>query len=63
MISANDVLLVVSNDTNKTRTFKVFTSSGKSYDFEIEACPLNKDFGNMKFEEENEERDNLLQSD
>lgn len=49
--SANDVLLVVSNDTNKTRTFKVFTSSGKSYDFEIEACPLNKDFGNMKFED------------
>ena len=49
--SANDVLLVVSNDTNKTRTFKVFTSSGKSYDFEIEACPINKDFGNMKFED------------
>ena len=49
--SNKDTTLIVSNDTNKERTFKVFTSSGKIYKFKIEACPKCKDFGDMKFED------------
>ena len=43
--------IVVTNDTNQTRTFVVFTPDGSTYNFEIEACPLYKDFGNKKFED------------
>lgn len=49
--SNNRITLSVSNDTNQERTFKVFTSSEKSYDFTIEACPKWSEFNGRTFEE------------
>lgn len=41
----------VTNDTNQARTFKVFASSGKSYDFQIDACPLWDQINGRSFEQ------------
>lgn len=49
--SNNKIILSVSNDTNQKRTFKVYTSSGKSYNFTIGACPRFEDFGSKTFEQ------------
>ena len=43
--------LSVSNDTNIERNFRVYTSSGKKYDFTIEACPAGEKIANTTFEE------------
>lgn len=45
------VNLCVANDTNEDRTFAVYTSSGKKYDFTIEACPKWSQINGRKFEE------------
>ena len=49
--SSQTVNISVTNDTNQPRTFRIYTSSGRFYDFEIEECPLWKDFNGRKFED------------
>lgn len=48
---AKTTSISVTNDTNQKRKFKIFTSSGKVYDFEIDKCPLWKEIGDKKFED------------
>lgn len=45
----NSCYLSVSNDTNIDRTFRVYASSGKRYDFSIEKCPSGDNIGNKTF--------------
>lgn len=45
------VYLSVTNDTNQERILRIFTSSGKTYDYNIKACPTYEQIGDMEFEE------------
>lgn len=49
----NETYICVSNDTNQKRYFRAYTSSGRFYDYSIEACPTWKEFNEKKmaFEE------------
>ncbi len=49
--SSEAIGISVTNDTNQIRTFRAYTSGGNYYDFEIEACPLWKDFNGRTFED------------
>lgn len=49
--SSEVIGISVTNDTNQIRTFRAYTSGGNYYDFEIEACPLWKDFNGRTFED------------
>lgn len=48
---SNTTSICVTNDTNQERRFVVYTDSGKSYEFDMEACPLFKEIGDRKFED------------
>ena len=49
----NETYLCVSNDTNKKRYFRAYTSNGHFYDYSIEACPTYKEYSEkgLTFEE------------
>lgn len=47
--SSGETYISVTNDTNQERRFRVYTSSNRSYDFTIAACPLASEAGNLSF--------------
>lgn len=49
--NANTTTLSVTNDTNKNRTFRVYTSNGSVHDFSIDACPTWQSFSGKVFED------------
>lgn len=43
--------IIISNDTNTDKNFRIYTSSGSIYDFSIEKCPKSNEVGEMTFED------------
>lgn len=46
-----ETYITISNDTNDPKNFRIYTSSGKVYDYSIEKCPAANEVSNMTFDD------------